>query len=111
MKWKEILFTNMKIGEKYRIEHHINFYHISSWFREYIGRFYKYNIRKDKAYFNITSSYDYVERIEPHIGSKWFPDTIIVYQMVPQGQTSMERRAYQTILQNLITGILLPAYI
>ena len=111
MKWKEISFITMKIGNKYKIEHHLKFRDISVWFREYVGRFYKYNINNDKAYFQITSSYDFVEKIEPHIGSKWFPNTVLVYEMIPQGQLSMERRAYQTILQNLITGILPPEYI
>lgn len=111
MKWEEILFSDMKIGEKYRIEHTLNFNDITAWCREYVGIFCKYNMRGDKAFFKITSSYDFVEKMEPHVGPKWFPNTILVYRMVRQGQVSMERRAYQTILCNLIDGIIPPTYL
>ena len=111
MKWKGISFSKMMIGEKYKLEHYLEFYEITTWSREYVGRFYKYNIKGDKAFFLITSSYDFVEKIEPHVGSKWFHDNIMVYEMVRQGHVSMERRAYQTILGNLIEGILPPDFI
>ncbi len=110
MKWEEIPFSTMIIGEKYKIEHSLKFNDITAWCREYTGIFCKYNIRGDKAFFKITSSYDFVEKIEPHVGPKWFPDTILVFRIVRQGQVSMERRAYKTILSNLIEGILPPIY-
>jgi len=111
MKWEEICFSNMVIGEKYRIEHSLKFSDITAWSREYVGIFCKYNVKLNKAFFKVTSSYDFIEKMEPHVGPKWFPDTILVYKMVRQGQSSMERRAYQTILCNLIEGILPPLYI
>ena len=111
MKWKEIPFHEMTIGEKYRLEHYLEFHEITAWCREYIGRFHKYNIKGDKAFFEITSSYDFIEKMEPHVGPKWFHDTIMVYEMVRQGQISMERRAYHTILGNLIEGMLPTDYI
>ena len=111
MKWEEIPFSTMKIGEKYKIEHTLKFNDITAWCREYNGVFCKYDIRGGKAFFKITSSYDFVEKMEPHVGPKWFPNTILVYCMVRQGQLSMERRAYQIILGNLIDGIIPPAYL
>ena len=111
MKWKRVPFTSMTIGEKYRLEHHLEFCEITAWCREYVGRFHKYNIKGDKAFFEITSSYDFIEKMEPHVGPKWFHDTILVYEMVRQAHLSMERRAYQTILGNLIEGILPPNYL
>lgn len=111
MKWELLPFSKMEIGEKYRIEHYLQFSDIMVWNREYIGRFYKYNIHQTKAFFKITESYDFVEKMEPHVGDKWFPDTVSVYKMVRQGQLSMERRAYQTFLNNLIDGILPPNFI
>lgn len=111
MKWKEISFSKMTIDEKYRLEHYLEFYEITAWRREYVGRFHKYNIKGDKGFFQITSSYDFIEKMEPHVGPKWFHDTIRVFEMVRQGQVSMERRAYQTILGNWIEGILPPDFI
>lgn len=111
MKWEEIPFSTLTIGEKYKIEHCLKFDTITAWCREYIGRFCKYNMRIDKGLFNITSSYDFIEKMEPHVGPKWFPNTIMVFRIVRQGQLSMERRAYQTILCNLIDGILPSMYL
>lgn len=100
----------MTKGEKYKVEHSLKFNEITAWCREYTGVFCKYNIRGNKAFFKITSSYDFVEKMEPHVGPKWFPATILVFQLVRQGQLSMERRAYQMILGNLIDGIIPPTY-
>jgi len=111
MKWELVPFLNMKIREKYRVEHHLDFHEIYVWHREYIGRFYKYDIHQTKAFFKITSSYDFEQYNEPHVGPKWFPDTVMVYTMVRQGQKSMERRAYRSILVRLIDGIIPPDFI
>jgi len=109
--WEEVPFSKMILGEKYRLLHHLQFNDISIWNREYVGCFCKYNVPADKAFFQITSSFDFVEKMEPHVGPKWFPDTILVYRRIRQGQLSMERRAYQMFLNGLIDGILLPNYI
>ena len=111
MKWKVVPFSNMTIGEKYKVEHYLEFHEITAWYRVYVGRFYKYNVKRDKAFFQITSSYDFIEKMEPHVGPKWFHNNICVYEMVRQGQISMERRAYHMILGNLIEGILPPSFL
>lgn len=111
MKWEEIPFSTMTIGEKYKLEHCLKFNDITAWSREYVGMFCKYDIRHKKAFFKITSSFDFVEKMEPHVGPKWFPNTILVYRMVRQGHLTMERRAYQIILGNLIEGILPPSFL
>ena len=111
MKWEEVPFSSMTIGEKYKLEHSLKFNDITAWSREYIGRFCKYSIKGEKAFFKITSSFDFVEKMEPHVGPKWFPDTILVFRMVRQGQLSMERRSYKMVLTQLFEGILPTDYI
>jgi len=88
--------------QKYLIVHHLHFYALEVWHREYVGIFQHYCVNNN-VLFHIIQSYDHVEQIQPHIGLKmWAPNTITLYEMVPQGQQSMEKRSLSMILKNII---------
>jgi hypothetical protein len=112
MRWKVVPFSNLIRNQRYRIVHCIEFEFICLHHREYKGTFTRFTIQ-NKAEFMITSSYDHVTETMPHVGKKYFQnkESIVFYEMVPQGQLSMEKRTYQRIMQSLIDGMIPPSFL
>jgi hypothetical protein len=110
MKWDIVTFNQLIPGEKYMIVHSENYNFIFPWHREYYGRFTHMEYRQ--AYFNISYCYDYIvnEQIIVTINMAFNP-TVCVHKMIRTGQTNMERRSYEMVMQQLIPGIISPAYI
>jgi len=100
---RQVLYNNLILNKKYFIVHKMIFASIEIWHREYIGIFNGYGVTNN-IMFNILSSYDHVEKHEPHVGFKfWTPSTALnIYEMVPQGQQSMENRALSKIFKNIM---------
>jgi len=98
-----VQYDKLKIHQKYFIVHKLFFLDIEVWHREYIGIFKCYGVTNN-IIFTILNSYDHVEMNKPHVGVKyWGKDaTIRIYEMVPQGQQSMENRALSKILTSML---------
>jgi hypothetical protein len=96
-------YDKLTINQKYFIVHKLNFSAIEIWHREYVGIFQCYGVTNN-ILFNILKSYDHADLNEPHVGIKyWTPDTTIqIYEMIPQGQQSMENRAFSKIIRNIM---------
>ena len=111
MQWRVVPFSMLVHNQKYRIVHFIDFKFICLHHREYKGYFIKSNLKSAK--FMITSSYDHISDSVPHTGIKYFQnkESITFYEMIPQGQLSMEKRSYQIIMQSHIDGIIPPLFL
>jgi hypothetical protein len=71
-------------------------------YREYVSIFYGYDITF-RLHFTVVDSYDFQTGRQPHVGRRsWDPDSIFIYEMVPQAQASMEARALSMILKRLL---------
>lgn len=110
MKWEIVEFKQLIPGEKYMIIHSENYNFIFPWHRKYYGRFTHMEYRQ--AYFNISYCYDYIvdERIEVTINMAFNP-TVCVHKMIRTGQSNMERRSYEMVMQQLIPGIIPCAFL
>jgi hypothetical protein len=97
-------------GEKYKIVHFENYQFIFPWNREYHGRF--THIEYRQFYFDVIYCYDYV--VEEEIPVKLnmaFNPCVKVYKMARTGQSSMEHRSYEMVMQGLICGMIAPSFL
>jgi len=92
------------------IIHSENYNFIFPWHRKYYGRFTHTEYRQ--AYFDISYCYDYVvdARIVIKINMAFNP-TVFIHRMIRTGQANMERRSYEMVLQQLINGVIAPAFL
>ena len=108
--WELVDIKDLVPGEKYKIVHFENYQFIFPWNREYHGRFTHMEYRQ--AYFVITYWYDYVVEQEVLVTVNMaFNPCVKVYKMARTGQTSMERRSYEMVMQGLICGMIAPAFL
>lgn len=98
---KKIKYGDMKIHKRYLFTHELSFGSTVIWNREYIGIVYKQNMANEMIA-HIQCSYDYIDKNEPHTGHKTINHNMNIYEMVPQGQISMEERSFALILHQYV---------
>ena len=97
---QQIEYSQIKMHKKYLFIHHLKVGLNTIWHREYVGIIYKQIICNDMVA-DISSSYDYCDKNEPHTGRKQIIRSMKIYEMVPQAQNSMEKRSLTLILQRI----------
>jgi len=108
MKWELVPFEDLIPGEKYMIIHNATFHFITSWKRKYYGRF---KHRNEMAFFTISYCIDYSINDTIFLEEAGFLPCVDIYKMIRTGQSNMERRSYEMVLQQLVDGMIVPSFL
>lgn len=104
LKMKEVPYDELTRNRPYLIVHHLKFENIMEWECEYKGTFHKYT-HSDGVCFNILKSFCiYKQEVDNTPMFRTWPKkaNIRIYEMVRQGQLSMETRALKIVLTSII---------
>ena len=104
LKMKEVSCSELTRNRMYLIVHHLKFENIMEWKCEYKGTFHRYT-HNEGTCFNILKSFcTYKQEVDPTHGFRTWPKiaNIHIYEMVLQGQSSMETRAVHKVLTAVV---------